>query len=211
MVSIQANLALLLMLAAAASGCSGAPPPAADAASDDLAGSQTSSIAADADPTPASPESTVTILYANGTIDAGVSLFGPSLVGAGDFGDLDLPIDANTTLVFVNLSWFSPGGAQDLDPLVTFPGCYVTPDGCTAHGVLGPLDPGGETSNTAGGPGAPDSPASLVLDENTIQAHLACNSSNPSFCSWTARPSSHTPVRVQVTYSMRIEIHQRAA
>jgi hypothetical protein len=116
----------------------------------------------------------------------------------------ELVLSEKTNEVTLVLSWSSPGDIQDLDPVFGMPGCTQLVAGCVRHGVLWPQDREGVVGNDGGGPGMPDSPATVVVDRQTIQDNLSCNVAG--FCDWFALVSTHSVVMADVTFSMKVEV-----
>lgn len=152
---------------------------------------------------------TVEHIWKNGTIQANAIVADATPNG---FFEFVIPVTNHTTLITFNLTWTSPGNAQDINPFIAYPGCssLSPPNGCTTNWFSAGIAPDGAAINSAGGPGAPDSPASLVLDAKQISDHAACNGSGKSECSWWAGIVGNQVI-VETTYSMHIEIHDAAS
>jgi len=200
------RLAPLLLAALLLTGCTsrGLPP-------DGSAPQDTSSSI------PGLPDSNVTLeptgprelhFWENGTIEAEVVSMGVSPAPI-----VKIPVDGNTTSIVFELTWSSPAGF-DLDPGITFPGCYPDPaGGCFSNWVILGTPLATEDTGvvaTGGAPGAPDSPARLELDEATIAAHLECTTDLKDFCAWHALIVAASPPKAKVTYQMHVHIVQKA-
>ncbi len=185
----------LVMLA----GCSG---PESDPLGDTTATSpapETGAAPAPSAPAAAMAGGQTRVFWVNGTFDAYSTMIG----GAGSKHVVSIPVLDNTTYIGLALTWTSADGTQDLDPAIILPGCKDLEGlGCSEYSVLYPVSTEGLFVNGNGGPGTPDSPASVDSGGQDIQ-NTPCNA-DP--CEWRAAVLSHTPVEGMMEFSLRIEL-----